>query len=282
MKKVWITSDCTCDMSEELLNEFEVEVIHFYITTDHGCFKDMAEITANNVVEYFDGGGYQISTAAPAPYEYADFFRKMLEQTEEIVHIAIGSALSMSYHNAVVAAEQFGGRVHVVDSQHLSTGIAHLVIRAVELARAEKTPEEIVSEIERVRTKVSTTFIAENADYLFRTGRVSKLVKKVCSALKIHPVLVMKNGDMKLKTVQIGGYEESVAHYVKSELRKKQNIVKDRMFITYTTCPLKVVNSIKKQVNELCPFDSVMETRASATITSNCGANTVGVLFVRK
>ncbi len=282
MKKVWITSDCTCDMSEDLLNEFEVEVIHFYITTDHGCFKDMAEITANNVVEYFDDGGYQISTTAPAPYEYVEFFKNILEKCQEIVHVAIGSGLSMSYQNAVAAAEQFGGRVHVIDSQHLSTGIAHLVIRGVEMARADRSAEEIVAEIEKMREKVSTTFIAENADYLYRTGRVSKLVKKLCSALKIHPVLGMKNGVMKLKTIQIGGYEESVAHYVKSELRKKQTIVRDRMFLTYTTCPFKVLNSIKKQVSEICPFECVLETRASATITSNCGANTVGILFVRE
>lgn len=282
MKKVWITSDCTCDMSEELLDEFEVEVIHFYITTDHGCFKDMAEMTANNVVEYFDNGGVQISTTAPAPYEYVDFFRKMLQRYEEIVHVAIGSGLSMSYQNAVTAAEQFGGKVHVVDSMHLSTGIAHLVIRAVELAKEDKSADEIVAEVERMREKVSTTFIAENADYLYRTGRVSKLVRNLCSALMIHPVLVMKNGDIKLKTVQIGGYEESVAHYVKHQLRKKQKIVKDRLFLTYTTCPLKILNSIKKQVGEICPFDCIWETRASATITSNCGANTVGVLFVRE
>ncbi len=282
MKKVWITSDCTCDLSEELLDEFEVEVIHFYITTDHGCFKDMAEMTANNVVEYFADGGFQISTAAPAPYEYSEFFRQMLQRYEEIVHVAIGSALSMSYRNAVTAAEQFGGKVRVVDSGHLSTGIGHMVIRAVELAKENRTAEEICTNLEKMKDKVSTSFIAENADYLYRTGRVSKFVKTLCSALMIHPVLTMKNGDIKLKTIQIGGYEESVARYVKKELKKPNTVVRDRLFITYTTCPLKVLNNIKKQVSEICPFEGIWETRASATITSNCGANTVGVLFVRE
>ena len=53
MNKVYITSDCTCDLSEELLNKYDVEVIHFYISTDRGCFKDRVEMTATNVVEYF-------------------------------------------------------------------------------------------------------------------------------------------------------------------------------------------------------------------------------------
>ena len=74
MKKVWITSDCTCDLSEELLEQYNLEVIYFYITTDHGCFRDLDEMTSTNVVEYFQDGGQRISTTAPEVYEYVDFF----------------------------------------------------------------------------------------------------------------------------------------------------------------------------------------------------------------
>lgn len=282
MKKIWITSDCTCDMSEALLDEYEVEVIHFYITTDHGCFKDMAEMTATNVVEYFENGGTKISTAAPAVSEYTEFFERMLDKYEEIIHIAISSKLSLSYKNAITAAEQFGGRVKVFDSKHLATGMAHQIIRGVELARENKTAEEIVAILESMRDKISTGFIAENADYLYRTGRVNKFIKVVCSALKIHPVLTMKRGDLKLKTIQIGNYEESIIRYVRAELKKPSRIKRDRLFITYSTVSVRVLNIIRKQVSERCPFENVWETRASATITSNCGANTIGVLFVRE
>ena len=282
MKKIWITSDCTCDMSEALLDEYEVEVIHFYITTDHGCFKDMAEMTATNVVEYFENGGTKISTAAPAVSEYTEFFERMLDKYEEIIQIAISSKLSLSYKNAITAAEQFGGRVKVFDSKHLATGMAHQIIRGVELARENKTAEEIVAILESMRDKISTGFIAENADYLYRTGRVNKFIKVVCSALKIHPVLTMKRGDLKLKTIQIGNYEESIIRYVRTELKKPSRIKRDRLFITYSTVSVRVLNIIRKQVGERCPFEKVWETKASATITSNCGANTIGILFVRE
>lgn len=282
MKKVWITSDCTCDMSEALLNEYDVEVIYFYITTDHGCFKDMDEMTATNVVEYFDNGGKQIATAAPAPKEYTEFFQRILQKHDEIIHIAISSKLSKSYENAVAAAEQFGGRVKVFDSGHLSTGIAHFVIRGVELARENKTTEEILAFFEAMRDKVSTSFIVEDAGYLYRTGRVNKFVKVTCTALKIRPVLGMKNGELKLKTIQIGNYEEAVLRYVRKELKNPAKIKRNRLFITYSTATVKVINKIKKQVNERCSFECVWETRASATITSNSGGNAIGVLYVKE
>ncbi len=282
MSKVWITSDCTCDLSEVLLDKYEVEVIHFYISTDRGCFKDRAEMTATNVVEYFENGGQRISTAAPAVSEYVEFFEKALQKHDEIIHITISSRLSMSYENAVAASNQFDGRVHVFDSGHLSTGIAHMVISAIELAKADKTRNEIIETLENMKHKVSTSFIADNADYLYRTGRVGKKVKNICSAFKIHPVLSMKNGNMILKSIRIGDLEKCILRYVRRELRKSDSIKRNRLFITYSTCPVRILTKIKEEVNMCCPFEEIWETKASATITSNCGANTVGVLYVKE
>lgn len=282
MSKVWITSDCTCDLSEVLLEKYELDVIYFYISTDRGCFKDRAEMTATNVVEYFENGGQRISTAAPATSEYVDFFEKTLQKHDEIIHITISSQLSLSYDNAIVASSQFGGRVHVVDSQHLSTGMAHMIIKAVEMAKEDKAVKEIVETLEQMKDKISTSFIADNADYLYRTGRVSYTVKNICTAFKIHPILSLKNGKMIVKTVRVGNLEKCILGYVKRELRKSNKIRKERLFITYSTCPVRILNYIKEQVNRNCPFEEIWETKASATITSNCGANTVGVMFVRE
>lgn len=282
MSKLWITSDCTCDLSQELLDKYNLDVLYFYIETDFGYFKDMAEITSTNIVEYFENGGQHIHTAAPDTAEYVTFFSKMLQKHDEIIHIAIGSTLSLSYKNAVEASKEFNGKVHVFDTGHLSTGIAHLVIKAVELASSDLSASEILSTLENYRSKVSTSFIAHNADYLHRTGRVSKNVKNICSLFQIHPVLFMKNGEIKIKTIKIGDYDKAVLRYVKKELRKASTIDRSRLFITYSTCPHRILTKIKKLVNELCPFEEILETKASATITSNCGANTIGVLFVRE
>lgn len=281
MEKIAITSDCVCDMSESLLEEYGVKVIHFYITTDHGCFRDMDEITSGNVVEYFNNGGQHIHTKAPFPIEYERFFSKVLQDCDEIIHMTVTSTLSLSYEYAKEASKKFDGRVSVIDTGHLSTGIAHLVIRGAELVKEGKSSGEIVTELMRVRALVSTSFIAENADYLWRAGRISKFVKDACSLLKIHPVLRMKNGYMQLRAVKIGNYEKAVLRYVRGELRRTSRIDKKRVFITYAACPLRVISKAKKEVESRCRFEKILVGKASATISSNCGANTLGVLFVR-
>lgn len=282
MKNVIITTDCVCDMSEELLEQYDVKVIYFYITTEHGWFKDREEITSGNIVEYFERGGQQVQTKAPFPGEYEEFFKKVLKEGKEIIHIAVTATLSKSCENALMAAEKFDGRIHVVDSGHLSTGMAHLVINAVKAADEGKTAEEIIKEIEELKKRVSTSFIAENANYLYRTGRVSKFIKNISEAFRIHPVLGMKNGVMGVKGIRIGAYEKAVVRYVKKEMKKLSRIDKERLFITHTKCSLRLINAVKRQVRKHGGFKEVYDTEASATISSNCGANTIGVLYLRK
>ncbi len=282
MKKVVITTDCVCDLPEDLLEQYDVKVIHFYIVTEHGWFKDMDEITSGNIVEYFERGGSAVQTKAPFSEEYLTFFKKVLKDGDEIVHISVSSAVSMSRNNAMSAAEKLGGRVHVVDSGHLSTGMAHLVIKAAELVKQGKEVQEIIDAVEDMKQRVSTGFIAENADYLYRTGHVGKWVKCMCETFKIHPVLKMKNGKMELKTVKIGDYEKAVLRYVRGEMRHISRMERERLFVTHAACGVKLLTRVKKEVAGYGVFREIQVTEASATITSNCGANTIGVLYVKK
>ena len=173
-----------------------------------------------------------------------------------------------------------GRRVHIVDSLHLSTGMGHLVVNAVEMRNNGKSTQEILEQSESMKKRISTSFIADNADYLYRNGRVSKGVKNICSVLMLHPVLFLKDGKISLKTLKIGNYGKAVKRYVRGELRHNGKINKHRLFITHAGCMVRMISEIKEEVNKLCVFDEVIVTKASATISGNCGAGTIGVLFV--
>lgn len=282
MKKVVITADCVCDMPEELLEQYGIKAIYFYIITEHGCFRDREEVTSDNIVEYFRQGGTNVKTKAPLAEEYREFFEKNLKDADQIIHIAMSSALSLGCGRAEIAAKHFEGKVSVVDSRLFSTGMAHLVMKASELVKKGSDAKEIISALEEMKLKVVTGFIAENAKYLYETGNVNRFVKVVCEVFKIHPVLIMKKGVMKLKTIKIGNYENAVLRYVKGEMKKRDKIDKKRVFITHASCSVKLLSRVKREVAKYCVFEDTKITQASATITGNCGPNTIGVLFVRK
>lgn len=285
MKSVGITSECVCDLPEDYLREHDVDLIYYYITTDTGRFMDGCEITAGNVLEYMEAGGAKAETNSPGPAEYRAFFENNLKKYDEIVHISISGQVDRASQSAAEAREMMGDegrRVTVVDSAHLSTGMGLMVMRAVELRDAGKSAGEIAGEIIAMRRKVSTTFIAAGVDHLYRNGRVSQNVGKLCAFFRVHPVLTLRDGRISLKMFRIGNYEKSVMRYIRSALKRSGQIDTGRLFITHAGCTLKMISQIRAEAKRLCKFDEIIVTQASATISGNCGLGTVGVIFVQK
>lgn len=285
MNRIGITTDCVCDLPEKYLKANNIDIVYFYITTASGRFRDGYEITSGNILEYLENGGELSETNAPAPEEYKGFFERALKKYDEIIHISISSQTSMSFQNAGAALERMGEdgkRVTVIDSGHLSTGMGHMVIKAVEFRDSGKSVSEITAAAEEMKSRISTTFITRNADYLFRNGRASGTVKKICSTFLLHPVLVMKDGRITLKAIRIGNYEKAMLRYIKGELRHSNQIEKRRLFITHAGCTIKTVSQIKAEIEKRCHFDEVTVTEASATVSGNCGPESAGILFVYK
>lgn len=283
MNKIGITVDCVCDLPDKYLKANDINVVFYYITTSTGRFKDGDEITSENILEYLESGGTKSETRPPSPEEYRVVFENALKRYEEIVHFSLSDKLDGPVQNALEAVKVMGDsgrRVTVVDSENFSTGMGHMIMKAVEMRDSGCSPDEIVQTAEAMKSVISTTFITKDVDYLYRNGRVSKAVKNLCGFLSIYPVLTVKKGDLTLKTIKVGNYDKAVIRYIKGELKNNRKIDRKRLFITHAGCPVKTISRIRSEVEKLCRFDEVTVTKASATVSSNCGPGTVGVLFV--
>ncbi len=283
--KICVTTDCVCDLPDEILKKNNVDLIYFYIETDSGRFKDVDEITAQNVFDYLRNGGGKTVTEAPPSEEFVSFFTEKLRTCDEVIHLSISSKISKSVSNALHALEMMGdmgSRVHIVDSQHLSTGIGHMVLRAAEMARAGADSKQIIAELENMRDRISTSFMADNTNFLYLNEQVSKGVHKVCTMFNIHPVLGMKDGYLKLKACYMGNYSKSAARYIRAELKSGRKIKSNRLFITHAGCRTSDIKMVKNEVNRIMKFDEIMVTNASATISSNSGPRTFGLLYIKE
>lgn len=283
-KKVGVIAECVCDLPHSIISEYDIDIVYFLIQTDTGVFTDTDEITAENMIGYMEAGGKKSKSSAPSVEVYIQAFKRKLENYEEVFLPTIGSAISDSYANATKAAGEMGDEgkhVHIFDTGHLSTGLGHMVICAAQLAKSGEGTEKITAALSDLQGRVSTSFITRNTDYLYRNGLVSKTVKKLCGAFSAHPVLAMKNGNLTAETIKFGNYGKSCMRYIRRQLRKSVNIDKTRAFITYAGVPSKHIEQIKEQVAKLGGFQEIIVTKASATVSSNCGPGTVGILFIR-
>ncbi|MCQ2465152.1 MAG: DegV family EDD domain-containing protein [Oscillospiraceae bacterium] len=283
-KRLTITADCTCDLSDEIIEKYNIKLLPFNILTERWSFRDRDEITARNVLDYISSGG-QARSEAPGTEECIRFFSEQLDHAEKIIHICMSSEASLSFRNCCQAMKEMDDKaanIWLLDSKHLSTGTGHIVIKACELAEKGIPPEKIKKELEIFRERISTSFIVRNADYLYNNKKAGLFLRKVCSLFELHPVIVMRNGRLRLKKIYRGDYEKAELRYVTSELKNNQKIDNERLFITHAGCSFREIETLRKRIERITSFKEICTTEASAVVSSNCGPNSVGVIYVRE
>ena len=283
MKKIGISTDCMCDLSADCIAENSVEVMQFYIHVATGRFLSEVEIDSDNIVEYLASDNTFLRSSVPEPEECRAYLDELLTRYDEVIHITTSDKVGLSYQNTQVALELMGddaNRVTLINSGNISTGLGQMVLMAVTLRDSEKTVSEIVNACDAMRHKIAGSFIAPNADYLYRVGYAGPAAKTLCRLFKIHPVLCTRNGKIALKSFRVGSYEKAVLRYIGGELGHGGQIDKRQLFITHAGCPTKLIEQVKAKADRLCRFDSVTVTKASAVISGSFGPESLGVLFV--
>lgn len=276
-----ITSDSTTDLSEELRERYNVAVMPLKISLGGKLYTDGVDITPDDIYAHHDKTGELPKTTATNVNDCLEFFKKYTDSGKTVIHFTISSDMSSTYSNACLAAEELGN-VYVIDTKNLSTGGGLLVISAAEMLNEGLTATEIVEKTRALVPCVDASFVIDSLEYLYKGGRCSALAMFGANLLKLKPCIQVKNGKMDVAKKYRGKYSEVLKQYVTEQIGDHSDIVLDRVFVTHAGCDPQLVDEIVALVKELAPFKEVFMTRAGCTVSSHCGANTLGVLFIRK
>lgn len=285
MNSILISTECVADLQTSILESNDIEVIYYDIKTKNGIFRDATEIDSQNVMEYMENGKNKVYSVVPTANGYKNYFDKHLRDYDEIIHICISGGVSNAYDNAMLARAKLGmdgNRVFVVDSRHLSSGQALLTLEAVRCKGEGMCSKEIVAHLKVYIPGIATSFLANNADYLFYNGKVKESVMKLCRKLHAHPVLTMVNGKLTVKKIYFGNYDRAAKKYIRKVIGNPKEILREYGFLTYAGCSVEMLDTVKETLSTIVEFDNFFIQQASATVSCNCGPKTFGILFVRK
>ena len=280
MSEIVITSDSTCDLSPELLSSRGIGIYPLSVMLGAKSFRDGIDIVPQDIFRYFDETGQLPKTAAPSTEEYAEFFKKFVDEGKTVIHFNISSKASGSYSFADAAAKRFDGKVFAVDTHALSTGQGLLVMKACDMRDEGKSAQEIYDTVLSLRDKVNTSFIPDTLLYLYKGGRCSTLSYYGSKVLSIHPMIDMKDGQLYPKKKYIGKMSRCIKNYINDLVADYPAYDKRRCFVTHSNADAELVELAKSMVKELFSFDEIIETVAGSIVTSHCGRNTLGVLFI--
>jgi DegV family protein with EDD domain len=279
MAKIKILSDSSCDLSPELIKKYDIGIIPFYINLGGTLLLDGKEIDPNGIFEYVEKNNILPGTIACSIEDFKLVFEKWRNEGYDVICHTISSEMSCTCQNARIAAEGMEG-IYVVDSRNLSTGVGHVVLNASIMAGEGLEAEEITRRLEVLATKVRTSFILDNLEYMRRGGRCSSIALLGSNLLKIKPEIAVENGSMKVGRKFRGPLQKVLEEYVDMRLSDTSKINPDRIFITHTGNTREIIDTVRNRIELHMHFYEIIETYAGATVTSHCGPNTLGILYL--
>ena len=279
---VKIISDSTCDLSQELLERYDIAVLPLQVTLGDESYEDGVNITVDEIYQWADENKTTPKTAAPAMETAASVLSPWLEKGNDLICFSVSESMSTSANVMRLAAKELKAtdRVTVIDSQNLSTGGGLLVIEAAILAKEGKSAEEITAHVKALRPLVRASFVVDTLTYLHRGGRCSSVAALAGGMLKLHPKIVVAEGKMGVSKKYRGKMTRVLPEYVEDMKEELMNARTERVFITHSGCEQETLDQVKTILEGLGRFEEIHTTRAGSVISSHCGPGTLGVLFI--
>ena len=279
--KILIASDSTCDLSPELIEKYNIQILPLGVTIGEQTYTDGVDINPDMIYENYEKNGTLPKTAAVNIAQYEEFFEEKTKEGYSIVFFAISSEMSSTFSNARLVAEDYEN-VYAVDTRNLSTGGGLLVLTAAQMAEEGKSACEIAEACRALAPNVDASFVIDSLEFLYKGGRCSAVAKVGATVLGLKPCITVKDGKMGVGKKYRGKYAATLEKYIAERIGDASDIELDRIFVTHAGCSDEIVNACVEQVKAIAPFKEVLVTRAGCTVSSHCGRNTLGVLFIRK
>ncbi|MBE5952599.1 MAG: DegV family protein [Lachnospiraceae bacterium] len=282
---VRVMADSTCDLSFGMVQDLGIIIVPLHIVLGEEEYLDGKDITPDKIYRWSDEHNDTPKTSAVGLREAMEAIEEAgvtQDTNDELIIFTISEKMSVTANAFRIAAEELevADRVSVIDSANLSTGIGLMVVEAAHMAKKGMDRKKIVAEIERIKPLVRASFVVDTLTYLHRGGRCSGVAALAGGVLKLHPMIVVKDGEMGATKKYRGKMESVIMDYVKELEPQLKKARKDRVFITHSGCKSEVVSSVYNYLTKMDYFKEIIITRAGGVISSHCGPGTLGVLFI--
>jgi DegV family protein with EDD domain len=245
-------------------------------------FGDKAQydgiVVGDDLFKYTEATGKLAKTSCVNFAQFQEHFKKLLAKADYVIHFSLSSDMSASYANAVQASKDYPGKVFVIDSRTLSTGIALQCIYAKKLIDAGKDVKEVVRLVQERIPATQASFGLEAVNYLYKGGRCSAMAALGANILHIRPQIIVKDGKMISGKKFRGPMEKWVMDYVETTLKNSITPITKKSS-SLILPPRKRWWIWCGKDSKKAGFKHIMNTYASGTVSCHCGPHTLGILY---
>ena len=278
MEKIKIITDSTADLSKEIYENYDIEVLPLLINFGEESYLDGVEINPDKVFERIEKDNILPTTAQVIPNRFISAYKKYLNEGYKIISIHMSSSMSGTYQSACIAKEVLESKdIVVIDSRNVTAALGILVIKAAKLREKGYNIVQMDEELNNVKDKIRISVYFESLEYLVRGGRISKTVGIVGNMLGIKLILEIKDGLMSVKD-KIRGNKKSIKKII-SDL-ENANLDDDVPVILIDVNNIEIKEALidYMKINEV----NFIECPVGSTVSIHSGPGCCGLVFLNK
>lgn len=190
MKSIAIVTDSNCGMSPAQVKDLGIYMLPMPFFIDDKEYLEDIDMNQSEFFQHLEQNpGCRVSTSQPTPESVTTLWDKLLKDYDEIVHIPMSSGLSSSMQTARMLAEDYDGRVRVVNNQRISGPLRYSAIEAIQQAKNGLSADEIGTWLEETRFDSSIYITVATLKYLKQGGRITPAAAAIGTMLRLKPVL---------------------------------------------------------------------------------------------
>lgn len=282
MKKVAIVTDSNSGITQGEAAKLGIAVIPMPFFINEELFLEDITLTQEEFYKYLEKDA-DIRTSQPAAGEVMDLWDRLLEEYDEIVHIPMSSGLSGTCETATAMAQEYDGRVQVVDNKRISITMRQSALEAKKMADNGMSAADIKEILEREGLESSIYITVDTMKYLKKGGRVTPAAAMIATALNIKPVLQIQGG--KLDTyAKVRGKKQAkrkMLEAIQYDLDHRFSGQKTYIRGAYT-CTEEEAQEWKQEIEEAFPNHEIFMNRLSLSVSCHIGAGAVAIACMRE
>ncbi|MEH7118891.1 DegV family protein [Neobacillus vireti] len=276
-KIAWIT-DTTSSLSEQFIQDHNIHVIPLHVVINDEFYKETIDITEQEFYERMKNEEGKFQSSQPSINDFVELYRKLKKEYDFGIAIHASSVLTGTYQSSVMAAEMEDFKLFAIDSQIGSYPLSYLIKKGIELVEEGMNAEEVVTQLNSVRSNTRLFLIPSNLDQLHKSGRVSGSQKILASLFNIKPILSIEDGAAQIKDKV--RTDKKVFAWLASKLSEDLETKTVKKVAIVHANDLKKAAEMETYINEKFP---VIETEIMMLITVagvHTGVGTIGLSWV--
>ena len=283
MPKVAVITDSNSGIGQEEGKALGVRVLPMPFMIDEETYYEDINLSTDAFYKYLEANA-NVSTSQPTPGSVTDLWDEILKEYDEIVYIPMSSGLSSSCHTALMLAEDYDGKVQVVNNQRISVTQRQAVIDAQNLAEKGHSAEEIKNILEDDKFNSSIYIMLDTLYYLKKGGRITPAAAAIGTLLKLKPVLQIQGEklDAFAKARTVTQAKSIMINAISNDIKTRfGGNYKDMSLAIAHTQNLEAAEEFRKEVLEVFPDMDIYIDQLSLSVSCHIGPGSLALAVTK-